>query len=305
VITRAPRREELPDVLAVMRAHDAAAWGDSDWTAADLEEHWASTDLEHDAWVVEADGQLVGHADFEVRPAGRLIADGYVHPAARGRGVGSALVEAVERRAGGELERTTGRAYLQYAALLDGDTTGCFFERRGYRDVRHQWRMLVELAEAPRADPPRGVEIRPYRPGEERAIHAAIEEAWAHGAWLHEPRPYEAWAARTLERPAHDPSLTWVALDGAAIAGAALCDWKREGDWGWVGTLGVRPAWRRRGIGEALLRTAYAEFFRRGERRVALQVDAASPTGATRLYERVGMHVLYRVRVYEKELRAG
>ena len=58
-------------------------------------------------------------------------------------------------------------------------------------------------------------------------------------------------------------------------------------------------------MGEALLKTAFAEFFRRGERRVALQVDAQSPTGATRLYERVGMRVLYEVAVYERELRAG
>ena len=29
---RPPHRDELPEVLALMRAHDSAAWGDSDWT---------------------------------------------------------------------------------------------------------------------------------------------------------------------------------------------------------------------------------------------------------------------------------
>ncbi len=67
----------------------------------------------------------------------------------------------------------------------------------------------------------------------------------------------------------------------------------------------MRPGWRRRGIAEALLQTSFAEFFRRGERRIALGVDAQSSTGATRLYESVGMHVHYRVVVYEKELRAA
>jgi ribosomal protein S18 acetylase RimI-like enzyme len=147
--------------------------------------------------------------------------------------------------------------------------------------------------------------IRPYRTGEERAVHATVEEAWSVGGWLHEPRAYDDWARTTIERPAHDPTLSLVAEAEGELAGVALCDWKRNGDWGWVQTLGVRPAWRRRGIGEALLRSAFAEFFRRGERTVALQVDAQSPTGATRLYERAGMRVLYEIVVREKELRGG
>ena len=54
-----------------------------------------------------------------------------------------------------------------------------------------------------------------------------------------------------------------------------------------------------------LLRTAFAEFLRRGERRVALGVDAEGTTGAARLYERVGMRVFSRAVVYEKVLRAA
>jgi mycothiol synthase len=305
VKTRAPRPEDLDAVLALMRAHDTAAWGGSDWTRAGLEEYWDELDLEHDAWVVELDGRIAGYVDFEARPGGRLLADGYVAPDARGLGVGSALVAAAELRAAHELERTEGRLFLQYSALSAEQGSEGFFHRRGYEDVRHQWRMVIQLAEPPPAAEPKGVEIRPYRRGEERAVHAAVEEAWSVGGWLHEPRPYEEWARSTLERPGHDATLALVAEAGGELAGVALCDWKRNGDWGWVQTLGVRPAWRRRGIGEALLRSAFAEFFRRGERTVALQVDAQSPTGATRLYERVGMHVLYELVVREKELRGA
>ena len=53
--------------------------------------------------------------------------------------------------------------------------------------------------------------------------------------------------------------------------------------------LAVRPSWRGRGLGEALLRAAFAEFRRRGVATVGLKVDADNPTGAVRLYERVGM----------------
>jgi mycothiol synthase len=46
-------------------------------------------------------------------------------------------------------------------------------------------------------------------------------------------------------------------------------------------------------------------LYERGQKKVALGVDAASLTGATRLYERAGMHVARQYDTYEKELRPG
>jgi hypothetical protein len=40
-----------------------------------------------------------------------------------------------------------------------------------------------------------------------------------------------------------------------------------------------------------------------GARKVALEVDTQSPTDATRLYEKAGMHVERRYDFFEKELR--
>ena len=80
---------------------------------------------------------------------------------------------------------------------------------------------------------------------------------------------------------------------------------KRMGDWGWIGTLAVRPAWRRRGLGRALLLEGFRRFAASGESHVALGVDSENPSGATRLYESVGMRVLWRADVWRKVLRAG
>ena len=71
---------------------------------------------------------------------------------------------------------------------------------------------------------------------------------------------------------------------------------------GWIGAIGVREPWRKRGLGLALLHHAFADWFRRGVTTVALGVDAENPTGATRLYERAGMHVAYEAIVFQKAL---
>ena len=55
----------------------------------------------------------------------------------------------------------------------------------------------------------------------------------------------------------------------------------------------------------SLLQHFMSEFYRRGIRKVGLGVDSQNLTGATRLYERAGMHVALQHDTYEKELRAG
>ncbi len=70
-----------------------------------------------------------------------------------------------------------------------------------------------------------------------------------------------------------------------------------------VDDLGVRRAYRRRGLGMAQLRHVFAAFYARGIRRVGLGVDAENVTGATRLYGRAGMRVYRAWDLYDKELR--
>ena len=88
--------------------------------------------------------------------------------------------------------------------------------------------------------------------------------------------------------------------DGDQIAGTLIAAPELGG--GWVASIGVREPWRRRGLGLALLRRSFGQFWDRGERRVQLGVDAGNATGALRLYERAGMHVVWEAVVYEKEL---
>ncbi len=67
----------------------------------------------------------------------------------------------------------------------------------------------------------------------------------------------------------------------------------------------MKRAYRKKGLAQAMLTHAFAEFWKRDQKTVGLGEDASSPTGATRLYERVGMTVAERYVRMEKEMRPG
>jgi len=229
------------------------------------------------------------------------MADGYVHPDLRGRGVGSELLRLTEDEARERMGSVVGRVYLQNATTATADD---LYRPRGYETVRRFQRMAIELESSPDPEPPPGVALRALRPREEPVVHELLEESFAEH-WEHQRRSFDEYAKRTFARDDYDPSLCAVAEADGELAGASLNWWKDVGDWGWIGTVGVPPRFRGRGIGEALVRWTFAEFLRRGERRVALGVDAQNETGATRLYERLGMRTLWEAAVWEKELRGS
>ena len=302
---RAPVAADLEAVLEVLRAADASVAGDSDWSASDLTNTWAELDLERDARVFELDGRVAGYGDFFARSGGRMQGDGYVHPDFRRRGIGSEIIRLFEARAFEKAAEVPDgeRVYLQNATLDTDDCTMRFYRERGYEAVRGFRGMVIDLDDEPEVAPVAGIDIRPYlHPDEARAFHEAHQDSFA-SHWEHRPRPWEEWEEHRLGRETFDPTLWWGAYEGENLAGIVLAEEKRNPDRGWIDVLGVRSDYRRRGIAEALLKTAFAEFWRRGERKIGLGVDAESPTGATRVYERAGMRTLWQAVVYEKELR--
>jgi mycothiol synthase len=177
---------------------------------------------------------------------------------------------------------------------------------RGYGPIRTSWTMEIEFGvEAPAgASVPDGIDIRPYlHPADERAVYEAHVEAFADH-WDYHREPFEQWREFTVRSRNFDPTLWLVAWAEDEVAGYALNYPERAGDpgYGSVGTLGVRRPWRRKGLGEALLRRSFAALHARGQRVVRLSVDAANPTGATRLYERAGMRVMREANTWERDL---
>ena len=285
---------DAPAINELVIAADIAVQGWSDSTAVEVEDWWRLTDLAENSWVVE-DDSLAGYV--VVIPHGESAeTDAFVHPAKTGLGLGSWLL-----RRGEDRVRELGFANVLTWCLAPDTGARTLFERSGYREVRRFYRMLVEHdAEPPEPEWPEGFRVDTLEPGEERAFKAALDEAFAE-EWNFVPQPFEEWAERRINVPDFDPTLWFVVREADEIAAVLRGDPERGGA-GWVGALGVRPGWRRRGLGLGLLRHAFAEFYRRGLSRVGLGVDAENPTGATRLYERAGMHITYEAVAFEKEL---
>ena len=293
------RRATVDDAAAVdelITAADVAVQGWSESSVPELLGWWRMMDLEHDSWLLHEGNALVAYAaGFAHADAFEL--DGFVHPEQRGRGFGAWLVARGEERA-----RERGKSQLQTFALGGDARAHRLFEGRGMREVRRYYRMMIELDDQPPdAELPDGLMLATFDPNDAKAFHDALIEAFAD-EWNFVAMPFEDWRElRLVKDPDFDPTLWFVVREGDEIAAVMRNEPDRSGA-GFVGALGVRKPWRRRGIAQALLQHAFAEFYRRGKRRVALGVDAENPTGATRLYERAGMHVAFEAVAYGKEL---
>ena len=124
----------------------------SGYTEEDVREGWSRLDIERDTWAILApDGALAAYGEVTDRGAGKLIADGYVHPAHRGLGLGTALARAMEARArelvadapeGAQVSVTNG-------VLLVDQAARDLLERDGYTVARVFWEMRITLDAAP------------------------------------------------------------------------------------------------------------------------------------------------------------
>jgi GNAT superfamily N-acetyltransferase len=285
---------DVATVNELVVATDEAVMGWSDSTEADLLDWWRLVDLDRDSWIVEdgsaaAYGVLYAHGET-------ADLDCFVHPARKGLGLGSWLLENAEARAH---TRSLPKAH---AWALAGDMDAHrLFDVRGYREVRRYYRMLIDFDEPPAgAVWPDGFRVETCAAADTRAFHAAVNDAFAE-EWNWVPLPFDEWYERHAGAADFDPALWFIVREGEEIAAVLRGEPDRFGA-GWVGAIGVLKPWRKRGIGLALLQHAFAEFHRRGKKQVGLGVDAQNPTGATRLYERAGMHVAYEAIAFQKEL---
>jgi mycothiol synthase len=227
-----------------------------------------------------------------------------------GQGLGTALVEEIERRAGAMTDRApAGRRVLMHMGALAGEPqVSALLRNRGYEEVRRFWRMGIEFDGWP-APPEQveGIDIRAFEPGQESATYRCLAEAF-EDHWGDGFSTEEEWIHRHIDAAEqYHPDQWFLAWSGDEVAGALIGRPQAVQDpsVGYIGALGVRRAYRGRGVGEALLRTSFTRLYEAGCGGALLHVDGDSPTGADRLYERVGMTAIPQFATWEKELRPG
>ena len=308
-LVRPPMMSDLEALHRLLEICDIAEYGAPDFTLEDLRTLWQGPtfNLATDAWMVVAPGdRLVGYADVQHRQHVRIYTLVRVLPEFAGQGIEENLLHLAEEWAQRQipLAKPGVRVTLFSWGSNLNSTAQQGLLKAGFKEVRRSWRMEIGMSQVPAVPEwPDQITVRTFVPERDiRTVYATIEEAF-QDHWGHMEGNFDEWKHWTIERENFDPTLWFLAFDGDEIAGASLCTYQM--DYGWVDTLAVRRPWRRKGLGMALLLHSFGEFYRRGTYNVGLTVDSQNLTGATRLYERAGMHVARIYVSYEKELRAG
>jgi mycothiol synthase len=275
-----PLRES--DADAVVGVYGAAFGEQRPIDAEEIVSWFRNSELKSD-WlrVVEVNDRIVGYGDI-------VVTDDAVAVEVAAPGHWDVFLDWAEETARAE---AVPRVRVFFPA---GHELAQVLASRGYRYWRSAYTMQIEFGDAPDVPtPPRGIDLRSYQDTDVELLRNALNEAFEEDPFHEEATP-EKFRAFYLSARGFDPSLWLLAWDADALAGFVLAFPQRLGDpdLGGIEVLGVRPAWRRRGLGKLLLRAAFGELYALGLRRAALGVDAGNETGALQLYEGVGMRVV-------------
>ncbi len=300
---RAATHEDLDAIVEVFAAWETIHLDEPVMTRSTLEDDWSHAwfDPARDTVLVEAGDAVVGYASCECRDrAHPYDAWAAVRPDHEGRGLGVALARWVEERVQRDLAPGT-------SARLWNGTNGRnaagirLFEERGYSPARTFAHMSMDIpAELPPTRIPDDVAVRVCDGhADEHGLWMALQDAFStHFGFF--PQPQDAWWVEQRGYPSFDPALMLVATTGDEVVGGAI-DYVDD-DVGWIGEVGVRSGWRRRGIGRALLAHSLSVFAERGLSRMRLNVDLENASNASNLYRSFGMHVVEEWRIFEKSI---
>jgi mycothiol synthase len=221
---------------------------------------------------IVAYGELMGADRYDVA----------VHPDVRGRGIGTWLAHWLV-----DLGRTLGSPVIGMP-VPQGSPGDRLLEDLGFRVRWTSWVLkLPEGASIPERDLPDGYTVRTAEPGELRAVHDVLEDAFLEWS-VRDREPFEDFEAATIGRPGFEPWNLRVAVDlDGAVVGVSLVLVSDNGATGFVDRLAVRKDQRNRGLAQALLVDSFARAREHGATTAELSTD--SRTGALPLYERVGM----------------
>ena len=310
---RRPTLDDVPEILKLVHASDIAAVGEPDFPAEEVREMLTApnTDMAEDCWLaVDAGGTVVGWAyPHNASGGNRDSIEVYTWPG-RGTPVMRPLLDLLLERVAVRGARFGHDPYEVRAGAIPNETAWIStLTDAGFHFLKMYARMTLSLtgAQTTAPEPPPGITVRAVNYTDEaemRRFHATIEEAFLDTD--HRATDFETWRAQI----ASETTVAWDEwlvgeVDGVWAGVLRSSDVGAEDNAAWVKALAVHRPYRRRGVGEALLRRAFAIYAGKGRTEAGLGVDLENPTSAARLYRAVGMHPLYETHVYRREVRTS
>lgn len=265
--------------------------------------------------VIAPDGRIVGSGFVDLNPPEDAELDLYVHPdlkAEHSRAILTYLGDWAQARAqiALELAPPENRVTLSGFSFHDDEQYKSFLHGLGMTEIRSFYQMWIDF-ETPLTAPsaPAGYTLRTISRGDDwKLVFGVRRDAWRdHFGYIERPieDEYEAWMHYWQEN-FHD-DCWYVAEKEGEFAAICLVEptFNDDDTVGYVATLAVRRAHRKRGLGSTMLSYGLHRLQAMGKRAVALHVDGSSLTGAVAMYERAGMRVRRRYDWLMKELRPG
>jgi len=299
---RPPTLADAQRAFDLMVRCDISEYGEPDSDLEDLVFDWGQIDLSRDAWLAftPAGDFLVGYgAVVPWGPGFRY--DFYVDPACESEDLGRTLLDRCEERGlalAVESEEPAGVMARTYVAHVNQRNQE-IVRQADFRFVKYHFQMQLQMDSSP-PEPrwPEGISVRTVVPEQDdREIYELIEAAFYRPGRT--PLTFEQWKTSMMRADIFEADLWFLAVGGGQIVGVCLC-FEYPGT-GWARQLGVAEAWRRQGLGTALLLHAFGEFKRRGLETVGLVVDSDNPK-ASALYQGVGMRQIRQYDEHEKPI---
>jgi ribosomal protein S18 acetylase RimI-like enzyme len=279
--------DDFDAVFGLLDARSRVAFGISQEKPEYLRQRWELP--VYGKWVAVRDSEVVGYVALDEDQE-------LVHTASDPE-VGDALLAHVEHQA-----RVRGYGHVAATAVPDDVPLSSALRRNGYaldREILRMWRMLNGGLDEPVWS--EGVAVRTYADADGERVHALLDEVYAGWDRDYVVRSHEGWLSFMTAHDEFDPELWFLVERDDELVACAL-HWREEQGRGWVKDIVVHATERGRGLGKALLNHAFSAYAARGADRVGLKVDSTNPTGALKLYERLGFVTDQRLEIWTKRL---
>lgn len=240
----------------------------------------------------------------------RIFLWGEVHMDHRGKGLGTFLMTWGEKRAReifAELPDNLPR-FIRIGVIDTLKDRQALYEKHGMTPARYFYRMRRELSQQiPEAGLPDGIRLVRWTPELDEATLSVFNESFLDH-WGFEPLPLNTWKNWFSQHPEFLPGCTFLAMDGdkavsICVSKDRLVENAKTGmREAWIQDVGTLRSYRGKGIASALMCAAMRAFKEKGYLNAGLGVDVVNPTGALRIYERLGFKVISRMIVYEKRI---